>query len=256
MTITDKFIELDNCRYSIRLIKPESPRSEQTIVFLHDALGSIPQWKEFPETIVKKTEIQAVIIERQGYGNSSPATKKRDRNYLHHEAWVVLPKILEKLNINTPILIGHSDGGSIALLYGAKHATESIISIAAHIFVEDKTLEGIKNTLRFENLIKPKLVKYHGDKAEKLFDEWQRIWLSEAFINWNLEWDISTIKCPVLVVQSDDDEYGTLKQVDGILDIITTKNKQKLVLDTGGHAPHFSNSEKVETTITDFILNL
>jgi len=244
MIIKDTYIEVDNCKHAVRFINTDTTKTTPTIVFLHDALGSIAQWKKFPELIIKRTNFNAVLIERQGYGSSSPSIKNRTKNYLHHEAWVVLPKVLKELKIEVPNLIGHSDGASIALLYGAKYPTQSIVSIAAHIFVEEKTITGIKNTLRFANLIKPKLLKYHGDKAEKLFDEWQKVWLSEDFLNWNIEWDISTLDSPL-----------TLKQVDGIEEMVKTKQVKKMILDKSGHAPHLNtnDTDNIVKSIVEFI---
>ena len=253
--ITDADIELDDCNYSIRFLNvSEKTENEQTLIFLHDALGSIAQWKKFPEAIVAATKLPAVLIERQGYGNSSSLKKPRTNHYLHHEAWVVLPKLLEKLSIINPILIGHSDGASIALLYGSKHTTKCIISIAAHIFVEDITIKGIKETALDSKVIKTKLHKYHGDKGAILFDEWQKVWLSDSFLNWNIEWELSNIKCDVLAIQSKDDNYGTLEQIDGIINMVQGKTS-KLILDTGGHAPHLNKPEELIKPIRDFIIN-
>ncbi len=255
MKITDTYIKLDDCNYGVRFFNTsETAKNKNTLIFLHDALGSIAQWKTFPETIVSKTKLPAILIERQGYGNSSPLKKSRTKSYLHHEAWVVLPKLLKKLEVTNPILIGHSDGASIALLYGSKHTTKCIVSIAAHIFVEDITINGIKKTALEAKNIKPKLQRYHGEKGAVLFDEWQKVWLSDDFLNWNIEWELSNIKCDVLAIQSKDDNYGTLEQVEGILNMVQGKTI-KLILDTGGHAPHISKLEELIKPIDSFITN-
>ncbi len=253
MTITNSSIKIEDCKYAVQFINIENQVSTKALVFLHDALGSIKQWKTFPETIVKHTNLPAIIIERQGYGNSSPSKTSRTKTYMHHEAWVVLPKVLKHLNVEQPILIGHSDGATIALLYSAKFSTLGIVSIAAHIFVEEKTIEGINNTLLDAKVITSKLHKYHGNKTETLFKAWYSTWLSDDFFSWNIEWEISNIKCPILVIQSEDDNYGTLKQVEGIV-AMNTDNTETLILKTGGHAPHLGNENALHEPISNFIL--
>lgn len=227
--------------------------SQPILVFLHDALGSIAQWKDFPVLLAEKIGLDAVIYERQGHGESSPFIQKRDNNYLHQEALQILPRLLEDLKIKQPILIGHSDGGSIALIYAGHYQPFALITIAAHIIVEDITLNGIQQALFQANLIKSKLAKYHGkEKTETLFSAWADTWLRGDFRSWNILSDISSIQCPVLGIQGTLDEYGSKQQIDGIKSVLGGRFTEFWV-PKEGHAPHLKSTQVVIDKILIFI---
>lgn len=228
--------------YGIRWVSVGGDKRHPVLVFLHDALGSIPQWKELPEQLVQKLGLDALLIERQGHGRSSPLTEQRGIDYLHRQAYEVLPGLLATLQVEQPILIGHSDGGTIALLYGARFRPMAIVSIAAHIFVEDITVRSIENKLSQRNfgLFMALLSKYHGDKTETLVRAWADTWTSPDFRSFNIKDEIARITAPILVIQSEDDEYGTELQVQGILDQVRSEVKRGRMLDAGGHMLHIS----------------
>ena len=211
--------------------------NKQTIVFLHEALGSVAQWGDFPQLIQEKTGFNVLVYDRLGHGLSDAATNKREKDYLHHEAWHVLPSVLNHFNIQNPILWGHSDGGSIALLFGARFPTEALITEAAHIFVENITLEGIKAAVARKDFLIERLSYYHGNKTQDLWDAWANIWLQPSFRDWNIEKFLPQIKCPALIIQGENDVYGTENQIKSIVAGMDEKAKA-LMIPNCGHAPH------------------
>lgn len=226
-----------------------------TIIFLHESFGCIKHWKEFPAELGKSLMFNVVVYDRQGYGESCNFfTDKRNNDYLETEA-DILNLLLEHLNINNAILYGHSDGGSIALITAAKYQNKisAIITEGAHIFVEEITLCGIKKAVDAYNKsnLKEKLQKYHGDKTDMLFRMWHETWLSESFRNWNIENLLPHIQCPVLVIQGLNDEYGTIKQVEGIANLVSGKSYK--YLPEAGHTPHKDTKEAVISRINKFI---
>lgn len=227
-----------------------------SFVFLHDSLGCIELWRDFPELVSEATACNLLVYDRQGYGKSSPfGSSDRGNNYLEVEA-DVLNLLLEKLGIHHVILFGHSDGGSIALIAAAKYPEKikGVITEGAHIFVEDITLQGIKNAVeayRTTNL-KEKLTKYHGDKTDAVFWAWAKTWLTDEFKTWNIEHFLPNIKCPVLVIQGEKDEYGSLAQVNGIVKQVSGK-AERLIIPSIGHTPHKEAEEVVLEKTTQFI---
>ncbi len=236
------------------------------LVFLHDGLGSIGQWKDLPETLSEETDLPALVYDRHGHGGATPLTHARDKNYMQEEAFEVLPELLEKLEVREPIVsIGHSDGGSIALLHGA-HAPRkvaSIVSIAAHVFVEQVTIDGIRNTVReFENgRLREHLKQYHTRNTDPMFYGWSNLWLSEAFQDWNIEKDIEGVTAPTLLIQGEEDPYGSWEQVEAIAKAISGEKETFPVPGAGhqphlpgaGHQPHHEKPEEVTQKIVRFL---
>jgi pimeloyl-ACP methyl ester carboxylesterase len=241
-----------NLNVSQILISEDRP----TLVFLHDSLGCIELWRDFPQQLGEATLCNVLVYDRQGYGKSSPFSNSgRENDYLEVEA-DVLNALMEKLSMNTAILFGHSDGGSIALIAAAKYPEKikGVITEGAHIFVEDITLKGIKDAVeayRTTNLHQ-KLTKYHGDKTEAVFWAWAKTWLSEGFTSWTLEHFLPLISCPVLVIQGEKDEYGSLAQVGGIISQVSGET-QKLIIPSVGHTPHKEAREVVLEKTVPFI---
>ena len=244
---------------AIQWILPKTAQLNQpTLVFLHDALGSIAQWRGFPELVVAATGCPGLVYDRFGYGNSTPRTQPRSSQYMHDEALIALPLLLQKLKIEDVILIGHSDGASIALMFAGQCPPgikiRSVISEAAHVFVEEITLKGIQDVVDAtqSNSFLKKLALFHGDKTDTVFRGWHETWLSTEFRNWNIENFLTNIKCPNLIIQGLDDEYGTLAQVESIV----TKTKgtsEKLLIPKCGHVPHLQAKELVLEKMALFI---
>ena len=229
------------------------------LVFLHEALGSIELWHDFPMTLAETTGCDALIYDRWGHGKSDPLDVKRTLRYVHDEALISLPEVLRKSNVDDAILIGHSDGGSMALIFAAEHTevARGVISEAAHVFVEDITLEGIREAVKIYEAtnLRERLSRYHGDNTEKIFRAWWDTWLSPEFKDWNIEDCLPRIQCPVLVIQGEDDQYGTEAQVEAIASQITGPTKS-LLIPNCSHIPHKQARDTVVQEMTDFILKL
>ena len=240
----------------IRLIHPENPdemKKKPILVFLHEGLGCIDMWKEFPDMLCRKTGLGGLIYDRLGYGGSEISETPFSPDYLKNEALLTLPVVLEALEINDVILVGHSDGGSIAIIAAAMWRGEGlsrihgIIAEAAHIFVEPVTVKGIEETVSaYESTdLKDKLSKYHGDRTESVFRRWADIWLSDAFRSFNLEDLVPQIHCPMLFLQGDEDEYATFMHLERIFTLATARPKEDLPFPTKAklikgarHVPH------------------
>lgn len=230
------------------------------LLFLHEGLGSIPQWKDFPEQLCAQLNMQGLIYERQGYGQSTPLKEKRDETYLERYALEELPAFIEAMNLRQElILIGHSDGGSIALIYAGKHPRKikGIVTEAAHVFVEDITLKGINPVVDLfeKGELKAKLQRYHGEETERIFYAWSDTWHEKRFRGWNVEHYLKGIDCPVLAIQGEEDEYGTMTQVDKIVSGVKG-HAQKMMIPDCGHVPHFQAKTKVMEAMTSFIQSL
>ncbi len=225
-----------------------------TLVFLHEGLGSVAQWRDFPRLIGECCGCNVFMYDRFGHGNSSAAVEKRGVDYLEKEAWEILHPLLQHYGIKNPILMGHSDGGSIALLYAARYPVKKLITEAAHIFVESVTLEGIQAAITRKTALIDKLKAYHGDKTEDLWSSWADTWLSEGFQSWNIEPYLKNISCPSLIIQGEKDAYGTNLQVERMVSGIGAHAKALLIPEIG-HTPHYEAKEIVKNAVINFILN-
>lgn len=211
------------------------------LVFLHEALGCIEMWKDFPARLCQQSGLNGIVYDRQGHGRSSPMHAKRPLNYLETEIRDTMPAVLDALGIAQAAFVGHSDGGTMALLMAAGHPerVSCCVTEAAHVYVEEETRAGIEQAVKAygENDLKRKLARYHGDKTDPLFWAWADIWLSEEFRSWNIEAEIRKVVCPVLVLQGEDDEYATSEQVERIARNVSGPVETRL-LPGCGHIPH------------------
>ena len=238
MNETLEFFKYNDKNIEIKIISDER-NSLEPIIFLHEGLGSISLWKDWPSMISASLKRDVIIYSRLGMGNSSPIIGPRDINYMHIEAIEILPKIVKYLNVTNPILYGHSDGASIALIYaGSGYNSKNLILEAPHVFVEDKSIKGANDAKKMwkNSKFKEKLSKHHKD-VDGAFNGWCNAWTSKEFKKWNIEEYLPNIKSPIMLIQGKDDEYGTLKQLDNI-----EKNVQGNVLrhelEDCGHSPH------------------
>jgi pimeloyl-ACP methyl ester carboxylesterase len=248
------------CRLPVEIIEPDVLPADApgtTLIFLHEGLGSISQWRDFPLAVSLATSLPAVIYERRGHGNADPLDAPCSARYLHEEALQSLPEVLRQLQIDDAILIGHSDGGSIALIFAAvrPEKVRGIITEAAHVFVEEVTLAGIREAVRIYTStdLPDRLYRHHGRNAETVFRSWSDTWLSPAFRDWNIEEYLPGVCCPALVIQGRDDEYGTPAQVEAIVSGVSGPAEPMIVADCG-HVPHLQAREKVLAEMTRFIL--
>ena len=242
--------------YAERLIPPHAATGP-TLVFLHEGLGSIAQWRGFPAQLCAQTGLPGLVYERWGYGHSEILTGPRPNDYLQREAQDTLPEVLERCGISDPpILFGHSDGGSIALLFAAAYPqrTHAIICEAAHVFVEEKCLAGIQRARDAyqQGDLRQRLQRYHGDNIDAMFQGWCDTWLRPDYRTWSIEAELSRISCPALVIQGESDEYGTLAQVEVITAGVAGPAETLWISDCG-HVPHHQSRETVLDTSTRFI---
>jgi len=225
------------------------------VVFLHEGLGCIDLWRGVPDDVRAAAGDPTVLVySRHGYGRSGPAALPRPVSYMHREADIVLPAVLDRLGIDRPVLVGHSDGASIALAYaGAGHDVAALVCIAPHVFVEDETIGGIEAArAAFETTdLADKLGRYHADPVAT-FRGWNDVWLSDAFRSWSIEDRLSGVDAPVLVVQGTDDDYGTLAQLDAIEQGVQGR-VERLVIEGAGHAPHLDARGEVVAAIAGFV---
>jgi pimeloyl-ACP methyl ester carboxylesterase len=210
-----------------------------TIVLLHEGLGSVALWKDFPRQLARRTGWSVVAYSRYGHGNSDPLTQPRRIDFMHHEAEIVLPALLDRLEIARPVLFGHSDGASIALIFAGAfpRRAAALVLEAPHVLVEGRALASISRAREdyFSRDLPTRLAPYHAD-PESTFRGWNDIWLDPAFRAWNIEEYLSSIRCPVLLIQGQDDEYGTQAQLDAIARRV--RDCEVLLLPGCGHSPH------------------
>lgn len=251
-------VQIPDLILAAQWVSPDSGSHEKTpIILLHEGLGSIRQWKDFPEKLADLTGRSILLYDRQGYGNSPALSAKRDPGYLHDYALKELPALLSALEINKPILFGHSDGASIALLFAAHHQVEAVISAAAHVFVEEISKAGIRDAVEVwhSTNLKERLAKYHGDKTEQIFFAWADTWLSEPFDDWNMENHLPDITAPVLTLQGLEDEYGSPEQVHAIARQVSGPATELLIPDCK-HIPHLQAEGAVLTAVDEFLSKL
>lgn len=226
------------------------------ILFLHEGLGSIEQWKSFPQELCDELNLPGLIYERQGYGKSSPLDHIRTEAYLENYALKELPAFIKALALKQDlILFGHSDGGSIALIYTGTHSgVKGVITEAAHVFVEEITINGISPVVHaYETTdMREKLQKYHGEKTDQIFYAWSNTWPIKQAKKWNIEKYLKNIQVPILAIQGVEDEYGTEAQLDSI--VLNSKGKNtKLLIKECGHSPHKDQQEIVLNASVKFI---
>jgi pimeloyl-ACP methyl ester carboxylesterase len=225
-----------------------------TLVFLHEGLGSVSLWKDFPAQVADATRCAAVVYSRHGHGESERLGASFGVDYMHREALEILPELLSRLEIERPILVGHSDGASIALIYaGARDMLTGLVALGPHVFVEDLSVSSIAEAkVSFETTELPeKLARHHAD-ARFVFYRWNDIWLHPDFRRWNIEAFLPAIRCPVLALQGAEDEYGTMAQVAAIAKGVGGRCDVVKLADCR-HSPHRDQSEQTLQAISRFV---
>ena len=233
------------------------PSHAPTLVFLHEGLGSISLWRDFPSELCSRVGCGALIYSRFGHGKSEALTAPRSIRFMHDEATVVLPRVLEMFEIRQPILVGHSDGASIALIYaGAVGNPFALILEAPHVFVEDTTVRRITELrdLYRRTDLRTRLARHHQN-VDSLFEYWTDVWLRPEFRTWNIEALLPSVSCPTLVLQGRQDEYGTEAQVNALTAALGGRC-EGIMLDDCGHAPHVDRRMTVSAMMARFIRGL
>lgn len=224
------------------------------LVMLHDSLGSIRTWKDFPAALASATGRSVLIYSRQGFGGSDGFSGPHAKDYIHHEAQVMLPALLRQLHVKHPILFGHSDGATIALICASAHPSlaKAIVLEAPHVFVEAVTLEGIEKAKAayLTTDLRARLLRYHGD-PDAVFSHWVDTWTAPGFRDWNVEEFIPKIRCPVLLIQGLDDEYGTPAQIEAIAG--GRPDRSVVLLEKCGHSPHRDQPAAVLAATAEFL---
>jgi pimeloyl-ACP methyl ester carboxylesterase len=237
-----------------------------TLVFLHEGLGSVSLWRDWPTQLCAQLQLPGLVYSRQGYGASAPVHDVRGDprvaqgvrqgrllpDYMHHEALTVLPALLQTLGIQEPILVGHSDGGTIALIHASQHPVAACIVMAPHVMVEDISLQAITQARAayVQGALRERLAKFHAD-VDGAFWQWNEVWLSAGFRSFDIRPEIESITAPLLAIQGEDDAYGTLAQIDDIARHVP--HTQRLKLAQCGHSPHKDQPAQVNAAIASLI---
>ena len=255
MQVEEKVHFINGLGFWVKKISINPEPDKPTLVFLHDALGCTATWKNFPQSLCKETNLNGLVYDRQGHGNSDPSHKTRPLDYLEKEAFEVLPTILSYFRIEKKILVGHSDGASISLLYESEfQSCQAVVSLAGHIKVEPITLKNIEKAKKdfLQSHYFEKLKCHHGGKTQKVIDDWANSWLSDGFRFWNISQLMKGMKCPVLAIQGKDDEYATEEHLFELTTNIGNK-ATPVLLENCGHFPHKEKPADVIKIISQFL---
>ena len=253
-------VEIDSCELEYLWCRETVDPFQRTVVFLHEGLGCVQSWGDFPQLLAASTGLAVLAYSRAGYGGSGSTSTPRAPDWIHHEALVVLPALLEKFEIESYILIGHSDGASIGIIYaGSKRQghLQGLILMAPHVFLEQISLTGIDHArLMYQTAdLRDKLVRYHGSQVDGAFWGWNNFWRRPDIRDWNIEDSLDKIDLPVLVIQGADDEYGSIAQLDSIESRVPVEVERHF-LENVGHSPYREQPEFVLNTINRFIGHL
>lgn len=265
-----KRIEIDGARLEIAHIPaPDTGRVREPIIFLHEGLGSVAMWRDWPAMVCHATGRGGWVYSRRGYGWSDPVPRVREApslvdgvrmvrlqpDYLHHEALHVLPALLKQLSLVQPVLLGHSDGASIALIHASRFPLSACVVMAPHVMVEDVSIHSIEQARQAFNVgdLRQRLARYHAD-VDCAFWQWNDIWLDPAFRDFDIRPDCRRIAAPVLAIQGKQDPYGTLTQI-GQIDL-PQDQLTRAVIEDCGHSPHSDQTERTTQLITDFLAPL
>lgn len=249
-----KHIVVDDLRLEYRDI-PAAFDGRPPLVLLHEGLGCVAMWRDFPAKLAAATGCRVIAGSRAGYGGSQPYAEARTPRYMHREAEEALPALLAALQVERPVLIGHSDGGSIALLFAGAFpgVPLGVAVMAPHEFVEEVTLVGIRvaRTAWETTDLAKKMARYHHEQAARVFADWNDTWLSPAFRDWNIEACLESIRCPVLAIQGEDDEYATMRQIETIAERVPGTTLLKLPC--CGHSPQRDQEAAVLAALATFV---
>jgi pimeloyl-ACP methyl ester carboxylesterase len=238
----------------LETVRYDGDPDRPAIVMLHEGLGSVSMWRDLPQRLAARTRCTVVAYSRYGYGRSAVLAERREPEYMHFEGETVLPALLAELEIERPVLFGHSDGASIALICAGAHpeSVRALVLAAPHVFVEEISVRSIaeaKTTYAASDL-PAKLARHHAD-PDATFYGWNDIWLDPRFRDWNIEPYADRVRCPVLMIQGDADKYGTTAQLDAIA--LRVPHSETLLVPGAGHSPHRDAPELVIERVASFV---
>lgn len=254
-----EYLLVDGKRLEVAWHGP-APRDAPTLVFLHEGLGCVAMWRDFPAKLAAATGCGALVYSRLGYGRSDACALPRPVRFMHDEGLQVLPALLACAGIRECVLIGHSDGGSIAIIYAGGTAAaplRGVIAEAPHVFCEEFTLRSIRKAREaYESgNLREKLLKYHGANTDCAFWGWNETWLRADFVNWNLEGYLPRITVPMLIIQGEQDEYGTFAQVEAVARQAGA-GAEVVMVPRCGHAPHREQEATTLRAMAQFIAHV
>jgi len=249
----------------VAIVGPAHPLAP-ALVFLHEGLGSVSLWRDWPAQLCAQLQMSGVVYSRQGYGQSDATANVRSKSqvlngvrqgrlqadYMHHEALTVLPRLLQGLGVQNPILIGHSDGATVALIHASQHPVAACVVMAPHVMVEDISVHAIAQARDafIEGSLRKRLAKFHAD-VDGAFWQWNDVWLSSEFRSFDIRKEIEAITAPLLAIQGEDDAYGTMAQIDDIASHVPHAERVKLA--SCGHSPHRDQPAQVHRAIAQFL---
>jgi pimeloyl-ACP methyl ester carboxylesterase len=253
--MTSGFVRAAGLRLETRWVAPP-PEAAPTLVFLHEGLGSVSMWRDFPVLLAERTGCGALIYSRAGYGKSDPAPLPRPVRFMHDEAQI-LREVLAQSKIRECILVGHSDGASISLIYAGSHPAaglKGLILEAPHVFTEPHGLASIAKMAEVYRTtdLRDRLARHHGTNVDVAFRGWNDVWLHPDFRAWNLEEYLAAVTVPVLILQGQDDEYGTWRQVEAI-ERQAGGPVEAIALAGCGHSPHRDQTERTLQAMAEFV---
>jgi pimeloyl-ACP methyl ester carboxylesterase len=253
-------IDVNGVRLEVERITAPTSARRAPIVFLHEGLGSVAMWRDWPQRVCAATARAGIVYSRRGYGKSDPTPDVRGAgrlapDYMHHEAFEVLPALLHALGVTAPVLLGHSDGGSIALLHASRFAVTGCVVMAPHVIVEDVSVASIEQARDafVQGDLRGRLARYHDD-VDGAFWQWNDIWLNDGFRAFDIRPDCRRITAPVLALQGEDDPYGTLRQVREIGP--TAGPFSWRAIPACGHSPHRDQPAAAEAAIRQLLAGL
>jgi pimeloyl-ACP methyl ester carboxylesterase len=254
-----------------------APEEAPTLVLLHEGLGCVEMWRDFPERLSAQTGCGALVYSRAGYGKSDPVEGPWSVRFMHEEALAVLPKVLDAFAVREAILVGHSDGGSIGIIHAGGVRDPRVLGLileAPHVLVEEVGLKSIREIAELYReggagrmpanrpqdagapvgapSFKQRLARYHGAQVDKIFWGWNEVWLNPAFRSWNIEEYLPGIKVPVLLIQGEDDQYGTREQLRRI-EAGCQGSVRTVMLEACGHSPHLDQPERALDVMKEFV---
>ena len=269
MQVISSQIDIHGTLLEAQSLRPDGAPSAPTLVFLHEGLGSVALWRDWPARLCGQLGLAGLVYSRQGYGQSAltPDVRGPSRtengqrhgrllpDYMHREALVVLPALLKTLGIDRPVLVGHSDGGTIALIHASQHPVAACIVMAPHVMVEDISVSAITAARQaYEHgPLRQRLAHFHA-QVDCAFWQWNDVWLSEAFRTFDIRDELKGIEAPLLALQGEDDPYGTMAQIDDIARQVP--HAQLLKIPSCGHSPHKDAPEAVAHAIGAFMATL
>jgi pimeloyl-ACP methyl ester carboxylesterase len=256
MTVSMERLVINGLALDSRWIGPP-PGEAPTIVLLHHALGSVDQWLDFPDRLATATGCGVFLYSRPGHGRSDPVPGARSPNYLHDEALTTLPVVLDAIGFERGMLLGHSDGATIATIYAGgvdDDRVRGLVLIAPHFFVEPVSLAGIidSNAAYEAGPLRERLEHYHGRNVDSVFWGWSRTWLDPNFKSWAIPDSVASVRVPMLIVQGSDDQYGTMAQID-LARREAHSPVDVAVIAGARHAPYLEKPDETMTVVADFV---